>query len=167
MQKDVEVRFLNEQDITVIQEMYYNTDMKFHINFEPNEIADNEYYIGVFKGKTLVGVCTIGGTDGTEFDFDKKSCMLSDVYVVPDFRCNGYGSLLVDEAIKLAEKNYGADANVYISLLESNLAEWYKPLGFEVYDIDDVGVNSMNRPINRSRGLELTNKHQPQTEYEN
>lgn len=167
MQKDVEVRFLNEQDIPAVQEMYDNTDMELHVNFEPDEIEDNKYYIGVFKDETLVGVCTIGGTDGTEFDFDEESCVLSDVYVAPDFRCNGYGSLLVDEAIKLAEKDYGADANVYISLLESNLAEWYKPLGFEVCDTDDVDVSSMNRPINRSRGRELTNKHQPQTEYEN
>lgn len=167
MKKDVEVRFLNEQDIPVVQEMFDNTDMNLHVNFEPDDINDNVYYIGVFKNKTLVGVCTIGGTDGTEFDFDENSCILSDVYVVPDFRYNGYGSLLVDEAIKLAEKDYGADANVYITLLESDLAEWYKTLGFEVYDTDDFGVNSMNRPINRNKESEITNRHQPQIEYEN
>lgn len=102
-----------------------------------NSVADmldcEEYAWGVFAGQELIGYCTIGGAeeydDYAEYKFG--DLLLSDVFVKEEFRSKGVASALVEEVLSRCVAH---NEKVFITILDDNLAEFYKKLGFVTID---------------------------------
>lgn len=98
-------------------------------------LEDNEDYAwGLFEGETLVGYCTIGYADDCcekiegYRGYTHDSLLLSDVFVLPDYRGHGYGSFLINEAVKLRTEN--DKQLVFLTVMYDRLSHFYEPIGF-------------------------------------
>lgn len=101
----------------------------------------SDYAFGILHGDKLVGYCTIGYADdvGSAIEDDGRhtadSLLLSDVYVLPEYRGKNAGSFLVSEAMKYKLKEFEPDApNIYAQLMYDNLSSFYESVGFEWLD---------------------------------
>ena len=108
-------------------------------NYVEQWIEDNEDYAwGLFQGDELVGYCTIGGADDCpeaieKYDgYQQEDFLLSDVYIKPEYRRQGYGHQMVQEVLEHVLKE--EQQNVFITLLYDGLAKFYEPLGFQWVD---------------------------------
>lgn len=102
-----------------------------------NDVADWLYdensAWGAFLNEELVGYCTIGdaciGDEEIEnhpaYSFD--SLLLSDVYILPEYRGRKYASQLIETAI---EGRRESNETVFLTVLSLELGRLYKPLGF-------------------------------------
>ncbi len=127
------VRSLNEEDFDIVKALDERSG---------NSLADmmdcDDYGFGLFKDDVLIGYCSVGGADVYEDDIENypgytdDSLLLGDVFVVPEEAGKGFGSILVDEAIKLATENN--KELVFCPLLDNNLVNFYEKLGFKVID---------------------------------
>lgn len=103
----------------------------------PNEKI-SDYAYGIFENETLIGYATIGYADDCPEDIENTPCyhneqlMLSDVYVLPEKRHNGYATRLCMEAMlyRFALESENTD-HVYAALLNDNLIKFYGKLGFK------------------------------------
>lgn len=95
-----------------------------------------EYAWGIFKYHELVGYCTIGGADDCPAPienyngYQSEDFLLSDVYIKPKYRRQRYGHQMVQKVIE----NLSTLKNIFIELLDDELAKFYKPLGFQWVD---------------------------------
>ena len=108
-------------------------------NYVEQWIEDNEDYAwGLFQGDELVGYCTIGGADDCpeaieKYDgYQQEDFLLSDVYIKPKYRRQGYGHQMVQKVLEHVLKE--EQQNVFITLLYDGLAKFYEPLGFQWVD---------------------------------
>lgn len=97
------------------------------------ETAENAYAWGCFLGTKLIGYCTIGGADDLPVAKDCKkytydSLLLSDVFVLPEYRHKGYGTNMVATAITKRTKQ--THENVFLTLLHDDLHTFYEKAGF-------------------------------------
>lgn len=94
---------------------------------------------GVLSNNKLIGYCIVRG-DTDRFppeikehkDFNETSFMLTDVYVLPEYRGQGAATKLITEAIKLhpdVKNNH-----VFLIVHDKKLYEFYKKSGFKVID---------------------------------
>lgn len=102
-------------------------------------LEDNEDYAwGLFQGDELVGYCTIGGADDCPTmieDYEGKtddSLLLSDVYVKPEYRGNGYASQMIQEVLE--KRNAEEQELVFLALLDDGLSKFYEKFGFRWVD---------------------------------
>ncbi len=98
------------------------------------------YAFGLFIDDNLIGYCTIGGADCDVPDcitkhpaYTDDSLLLSDVYVLPEYRHQNLASELIKRALELKFELEGKQA-VYLTLLSDSLEAFYRPLGFEWVD---------------------------------
>ena len=104
-------------------------------NFVEQWLEDNDDYAwGLFKGKELIGYCTIGGADDcgkeiTEYPgWTNDSLLLSDVFINPDHRRQGYATQMIDEVIK--ERTKEDKELVFLTVLYEDLVDLYEKVGF-------------------------------------
>lgn len=100
------------------------------------------YYIGAFTPDyTMVGICSLGGPEGVFPEADgTKDVVLSDLYILPEYRGLKIGSALVSGAAEIALREHGSPCLIFLSPLSDRLAYgFYKPLGFRVYGDDRPG----------------------------
>lgn len=119
------------------------------------EPGDEGYGFGMFDGDKLIGYCSIGGAD--DFDYVAKhplynynSLLLSDVYILPEYRKGQNGIRLVEEAIKLKREYEPEAKSIYLSLLNDDLSNFYSKLGFEW--VDDTQSYAMVYDISPEMG---------------
>lgn len=126
------VRPLTEDD----KDFVWNLDelSGYHLS---DALKDNkEYAWGVFVGERLAGYCSIGYADefvddGNGNGYPKctpESILLENVFVSPNYRKQGCGSYMVDEAIRKFTENY--KQRVFLPLLDSSLSGFYQKVGF-------------------------------------
>lgn len=122
-------RWLTEGDSVAVQELDDSGD------FNIVSMLDCENYaFGVFDKGKLVGYCTLGGADviadevGECPGYNDDSMLLSDVFILPEYRHKGLGRMMIQT---LFEKSEDAKSNlVFIGLLDDALQSFYEPLGF-------------------------------------
>lgn len=130
MVRPLTVHDLNQ--VEVMDEMSGNDVSQWVTDLEVGE--QNDYSWGMFLGNEMIGYCTIGGADDVCDEIKKypgynnNSLLLSDVYIKPEFRGNGYGSLMVDEVIK--KRTEIEKELVFITLLHDGLSHFYEKLDF-------------------------------------
>lgn len=103
-------------------------------DLEPDE--DNDYSWGIYNGNILMGYCTIGYADDVCSTIEnhplhaEESYLLSDVYMKPDYRHQGYGLKLITETIKgrFAKEE---TLPVFLQAFYDDLKYFYGKAGFE------------------------------------
>lgn len=123
----IKIRSLSEEDVI---EVSYLDELSG--NGVACMIDCEEYAWGIFVDKKLVGYCTIGGADVGDYDEEAEwtddSLLLSDVFILSEYRGNGYAKLLVNEALNLANPD---NESVFLKVLDDRLAYLYGSLGFQ------------------------------------
>ena len=110
-------------------------------------LEDNEDFAwGAYLDGKLIGYCTLGYADDCCDLIEKHpvhtsdSLLLSDVFVLPDFRHHGYGTQMVASAIQKRRKIDRIPGNpVFVQLMTDQLKDFYSPIGFEVVALDEHG----------------------------
>lgn len=112
----MEVRFAKEEDLEFIKESYQALD---HMMMElycqlveagddgDDEVHSDAYWRNLIDRKTgfiVIASCNkvSVGIEVVE-KMDEKECHLEDLFICPEYRGKGYGSILVDEAKKQAK----------------------------------------------------------------
>ena len=100
------------------------------------------YAYGIFNNDTLIGYCTLGSGIGVLDDIRQASetVVLSDVYILDSYRNCGLGSKLVKEAIEQKLKNDPTIKNVFLTILDIDLKDFYEKLGFKSLPDDDYSM---------------------------
>ena len=144
----MEVRRLTLGDLREVKDIDSAEDNEFelaHIIEDDcvEEEDESDYVFGAFIDDRLIGYCTIGGADILDDEpaitEDPKyrpdsDLLLSDVYILPEYRHNGYGSRMVEEAIKIKQELEPDANNIYLTLLDSDLGRFYGKIGFSWVD---------------------------------
>lgn len=109
---------------------------------DEEECESMAYAYGIFNNNTLVGYCTLGSGIGVLDDIKKASetVVLSDVYILDGYRNCGLGSKLVKEAIKQKLKNNPTIKNVFLTILDIDLKDFYENLGFKSLPDDEYSM---------------------------
>lgn len=123
----IKIRSLTEDDVK---------EVSFLDDLSDNGVASmvdcEDYAWGIFVDKELIGYCTIGGADVGDYEKEDEwtydSLLLSDVFICPEYRGNGYAKLLINEALKQANPD---NEPVFLKVLDDRLASLYESLGFK------------------------------------
>lgn len=141
----MQIRYLGSRDLTKIEDFYeqYEDNMIHTVDLDLDhmlECAEEElgFYIGAFNRGKLIGVISLGGA---EFYANANDAIISDLYVLPEYRNQGVGGKLVEYALAQADIEFGGD--VYADILDDNLADYYSRFGFETFIEDDSGICSL------------------------
>lgn len=118
--------------VNTLSRFFHSCDAGLHVNFSPGDLSDwnpddPPHYFGIFVGSTLVGLATIGA-DEEKGNVDGTVGLLSDVYIAPNERNKGYGTVLVKSVLSIAQDNGYTQVN--IEVLDPELLDWYSQLGF-------------------------------------
>lgn len=103
---------------------------------ETTEENDDPFAWGIFEGDILAGYCSIGYADDTcsEIEehplYDSDSLLLSDVYVVPNYRHQGLADKMVKAAIKKRWELDGTEKPVFLVCIADRVAALYEKIGF-------------------------------------
>ena len=110
-------------------------------NYVSECVEDEDYgFLLVDNDNNALGYCTIGYTDDIDSDIDAHplhdcdSLLISDVFIRREYRRNGYGSKLVEDAVRLKKETVPDSRAVFLTLLDNELGEFYNRLGFENID---------------------------------
>lgn len=151
------IRSLTESDMEAVSRLDLLSDNNV------SAMLDSEGFAwGVFLQDKLIGYCTIGGADELEGKprfseyptFSSSDCyLLSDVFIDPDYRGNGYAVALIKEVIKQATKDQ--PEHVFLSLLDPALSSLYQKLGFQNIDMFSMVFDKKDLPrlIDSSRRI--------------
>lgn len=126
----ITVRELMERDAKAVHAM--DDSSSFYVE----QWLDSDIAWGIFDNKKLMGYCTLGCADccddlyGEDTDFTDNAYVLSDVYVDRKYRHNGYGSELIQSAIRETWQRDNSSECVYLSPINDFVANWYDALGF-------------------------------------
>ena len=126
---DVKIRYLRYSDLQRLEQFLdkVNEAGDFILNIDIDEARDllsdkgQNYLIGCFDGHKMVGVATVGGAD----ILNKVGYLLSDVYVLKEYRGSGCASKLV----KFVQSK--VDSILWIELLDLKLGRFYSKFGFK------------------------------------
>lgn len=135
---NITIRALTEDDKTVVRALD-----ELSGNYVEQWLDSTDYSWGMFLDDTLIGYCTTGYADDCSDSIENHSLhtcdsiLLSDVFIIPTHRHNGYASLMIRKALKLRHDGDGYNETVFLSLLYDSLSALYEPLGFSF--IDDNG----------------------------
>ena len=109
------------------------------------EDGSNDYSWGIFDGNTCMGYCTIGYADDMcgviedyplyqEYSKKGEDCYyISDVFIKPEFRRNGYGLKLIQETIQ-GRFQKECPAPVFIEAVSQETQQFYAKVGFQPID---------------------------------
>ena len=121
-------RVLNEKDSRQVEELD---------NLSGNNVSfflDSENSFGIFLGDKLVGYLSAGYADDCPDEitndkyWDMDSRLISDVFVIPEYRNKGLISKLFDYVLNQKEiTEYG----VYLSVVNYGLFYLYEKIGFK------------------------------------
>lgn len=98
---------------------------------------DNDYSWGIYVDHVLAGYCTIGYADDVPSIIEKHpshasgSYLLSDVFIKPEYRHNGYGLKMITETI-LGRWKMEETGSVFLEIIYDNLKNFYGKAGFEL-----------------------------------
>lgn len=105
-----------------------------------SDSLDSENYVwSIFKNDALIGCCSLGYADfcGTEIEsypgWNSDCLLLSDVFVLPEYRHQGIASKMITDVINQHPES--KNNLVFLTVLFPNLKCLYKKLGFK--NIDD------------------------------
>lgn len=150
--RNLSIRGLTRKDLDVAIQMDEESGNALTQWIEDLEEEDeSDYGFGAFLNEELIGYCSIGYADDVGASIDNHplhtsdSLYLSDVYVKPPYRKNGYALQMIETSLALANPQNEA---VFLTVLYDNLEHLYNKLGFEF--IDDSG-----NMVRDSRALEL------------
>lgn len=142
---DVKIRSLTEDDIKEVSLLDDLSD-----NGVVDMIDCEDYAWGIFVEKELIGYCTVGGADVGDYEDEAEwtydSLLLSDVFICPEYRGNGYAKLLINYALKQANPD---NEPVFLKVLDDRLATLYESLGFK-YLHDGTMVNVFSKETQSS-----------------
>lgn len=133
----ISVRYINAKDEYTLND-FLDTNKEagdFDFNWcapDIREMATDEdqtYWVGAFRNGKLIGICSIGEDDEIPSVNGNEAVILSDVYVLQEERGSGVGTKLVKNAIELARNEY-PECDIHIQILDCELTEFYKKLGF-------------------------------------
>lgn len=136
MKKEIVVRPLSAVDA---QEIIKIDDMSgFYVSQWLDEMdEDNDYSWGIYVDHVLAGYCTIGYADdvpsiiGQHPSYSDVSYLLSDVFIKPEYRHNGYGLQMITETI-LGRWKTEETGPVFLEILYGNLKNFYGKAGFDL-----------------------------------
>ena len=109
------------------------------------EDGSNDYSWGIFNNDTCMGYCTIGYADDMcgviedyslyqEYQKRGEDCYyISDVFIKPEFRHNGYGLKLIQETIQ-GRFQKECPAPVFIEAVSKETQQFYAKVGFQPID---------------------------------
>lgn len=102
-------------------------------------LDDNtDYAWGIFKGNQIVGYCTTGCADDCPFSIENHplhtddSLLLSDVFILPEYRHQGYGKRMIKEAIFHRWELDHVQNTVFLTVMYDDLVSFYQTIGFQV-----------------------------------
>lgn len=122
---DMVIRPLNEEDeiqTAVLDELSGNHVVPW---------LDSDLSYGLFFGDRLIGYLTIGYADACTEEIEEHplhtcdSRLLSDVFLLDEFRGKGLGKILVEHVVRLSEET------VFLYYLEDDLELWYASMNFK------------------------------------
>ena len=109
--------------------------------------AYNDESWGIYLANQLIGYCTIGYADDqcpviTDHElWSEDSYQLSDVFIAPAYRNNGYGSKLVRDAIKGRYLSEGVRP-VFLQPITKQVMQFYQTIGF-LSITNNIGYDTM------------------------
>lgn len=114
-------------------------------------LEDNEDYAwGAFLDGKLIGYCTTGYADNCGDAIEKHpkhgcdSILLSDVFILPEYRRKKYATMMIKEALDLRHQCDGnPNENVFLTVLYDGLAALYEPLGFTFIDNNEHMIQNI------------------------
>jgi ribosomal protein S18 acetylase RimI-like enzyme len=88
-------------------------------------------FFGAFQNQQLIGIVRIARYDASN---EQHRAYLAGLYVLPEFRCQGYGRSLVQKALTWAV-NRGDIRRVNLTVVTQQTAaiSLYRSLGFQIY----------------------------------
>ena len=105
-------------------------------------LDDNvDFAWGLFHNDKLIGYCSIGIADDADplvEEHEASSLLLSDVFILPEYRNQGYGSQMIKESIETRWKMDGEKNTVYLHAMgitgdlpyDEKLKSFYEKIGF-------------------------------------
>lgn len=134
MQDTYLVRSLTEEDYFQVEQL----DKLSYSNV--NDCLNNEdYAFGIFSQDKLIGYCTLGYADGindvtieNHSSWTNCSLLLSDVYILKQYRGKRLATQLINQTFKLHPD--AVDNSIFLILLRPDLYQFYKKLGFTLID---------------------------------
>lgn len=93
---------------------------------------------GFFKEDQLVGYCTTGYADDCPFSIENHplhtddSLLLSNVFILPEYRHYGYSSKMVTDAIHKRWESDREQNTVFLTVMYDDLVSFYQKIGFQV-----------------------------------
>lgn len=96
-----------------------------------------DYAWGIFKENQLVGYCTTGYADDCPSSIENhplhtwESILLSDVFILPELRHNGYGSQMITDAIRKRWESDRVQNTVFLTVMYDDLVSFYQKIGFQ------------------------------------
>lgn len=124
------VRKLNEDDA---KQTEFLDELSGNNVCEWLECEDSGY--GIFDNNKLIGYCTLNYADDcgdvieNHPDWTNDSRLLSNVYVLKEYRNQGIGKLLINTVLQKADNNA-----IFLTVLYPELCEYYKKFGFTEID---------------------------------
>jgi len=146
--KEFTIRKLTGDDRPAVFEMDRHSGFDVGYFLEDLKMSEeSDYAFGIFSEGVLIGYCSLGGADeySSYPEWSKQDLCLCDVYIDPLYRHKGAGTQLVNFAIQSSP--YG---NVFITLMDEGLCNFYKPLDFTFeYEKDFTwnGVMRLHRQV--------------------
>lgn len=116
---------------------------------------DNDYSWGIYVDHVLAGYCTIGYADDVPSviekhpDYSSESYLLSDVFIKPEYRHNGYGLQMITETI-LGRWRMEETGPVFLEILYDKLKNFYGKARFELLS-DGVCMVLLPENIKRTK----------------
>lgn len=130
------VKPLTSKDLKNVEMLDAMSGFELEQWIEATEEDDFPFAWGIFDGDVLAGYCSIGYADDTcsEIEeqplYDSDSLLLSDVYVVPNYRHQGLAEKMVKTAIKKRWELDGAEKPVFLVCVSDRVAALYEKIGF-------------------------------------
>jgi len=88
--------------------------------------VDSDCIWGISVKNRVIGYCTLAYAEGVIPNVGYNDLLLSDVYILPEFRGRGY----ITQFLKLVIKQ--VNAPIYAEILHPQLVRVYHPLGFRL-----------------------------------
>lgn len=109
-------------------------------------IEDNtDYAWSFFVNNTLIGYCTTGCADDcpdiieTHPSYTVDSLLISNVFILPEYRHNHFGSQMIVEAIHNRWKSDGERNSVFLQAISESVMQFYEKNGFHVLE-DEIMI---------------------------
>ncbi|NJK49282.1 GNAT family N-acetyltransferase [Candidatus Gracilibacteria bacterium] len=93
--------------------------------------SNDRCFFGAFQGEQLIGIIRISRYEAPN---EKHRAYIAGLYVLPSFRCQGYGKALVREALRWAAIASGIRrVNLTVVTQQEMAIRLYQSFGFHVY----------------------------------